>query len=78
MNEALNFTPEALAGIYLGKITKWNDPAIASANKGVKLPAQDIVNVHRADGSGTTFIWTDFLSKVKRQWKTEGGRGPRR
>jgi len=59
----LKFTPEALAGIYLGKITKWNDPAITGPNPGVKLPADDIVVVHRSDGSGTTYIWTDFLSK---------------
>ena len=60
----LNFTPEALAGIFLGKITKWNDPAITSANPGVKLPDDDIVVVHRSDGSGTTYIWTDYLSKI--------------
>jgi phosphate transport system substrate-binding protein len=69
----LNFTPEALAGIFLGKITKWNDPAITSANSGVKLPADDIVVVHRSDGSGTTYIWTDYLSKVSPEWdKTVG------
>jgi phosphate transport system substrate-binding protein len=66
---ALNFTPEALAGVYLGKITKWNDPAIAGPNPGTKLPAQDIVVVHRSDGSGTTYIWTDYLSKVSDEWK---------
>jgi phosphate transport system substrate-binding protein len=71
----LNFTPEALAGIFLGKITKWNDPAIADANKGVKLPAEDIVVVHRADGSGTTYCWTDYLSKVSDEWKTKVGKG---
>jgi phosphate transport system substrate-binding protein len=65
----LNFTPEALAGIYLGKITKWNDPTIAGANKGVNLPAQDIVVIHRSDGSGTTYIWTDYLSQVSEEWK---------
>jgi phosphate transport system substrate-binding protein len=69
----LNFTPEALAGIYLGKITKWNDPAIASANAGVKLPNSDIVVVHRSDGSGTTFIWVDFLAKVSPEWKEKVG-----
>jgi phosphate transport system substrate-binding protein len=72
---ALNFTPEALSGIFLGKITKWNDPAIAGANKGVKLPAEDIVVVHRADGSGTTYCWTDYLSKVSDEWKTKVGKG---
>jgi phosphate transport system substrate-binding protein len=68
---ALNFTPDALAGIYLGKITKWNDPAITGANKGVNLPAQDIVVIHRSDGSGTTYIWTDYLSKVNDEWKSK-------
>lgn len=71
----LNFTPEALTGIYLGRITKWNDPAIAGANKGVSLPANDIVVVHRSDGSGTTFVWTDYLSKVSEEWKTKVGTG---
>src|SRR6266852_4547189 len=71
----LNFTPEALAGIFLGKITKWNDPAIASVNAGVKLPADDIVVVHRAEGSGTTYCWTDYLSRVSEEWKTKVGKG---
>jgi phosphate transport system substrate-binding protein len=71
----LSFTPDALAGIFLGKITKWNDSAIADANKGVKLPAEDIVVVHRADGSGTTYCWTDYLSKVSDEWKTKVGKG---
>ena len=71
----LNFTPDALAGIFLGKITKWNDPAIADANKGVKLPAEDIVVVHRAEGSGTTYCWTDYLSKISDEWKTKVGKG---
>jgi phosphate transport system substrate-binding protein len=69
----LNFTQDALAGIYLGTIKKWNDPAIAKANPGVKLPGADIVVVHRSDGSGTTFIWTDFLSKVSPEWKSKVG-----
>jgi phosphate transport system substrate-binding protein len=72
---ALNFTPEALAGIFLGKITKWNDPAIAGANKGVNLPANDIVVVHRSDGSGTSYCWTDYLSKVSEEWKDKVGKG---
>jgi len=71
----LNFTPAALAGIYLGKITKWNDPAIANENKGVNLPANDIIVVHRADGSGTTYCWTDYLSKVSEEWKSKVGTG---
>jgi len=74
VDATLNFTPEALAGIYLGKVTKWNDPAIASANKGVKLPADDIVVVHRSDGSGTSYIWTDYLSKVSDEWKSKVGK----
>src|SRR6202521_2881154 len=71
----LNFTQEAIAGIFLGKITKWNDPAIAGPNKGVNLPANDIVVVHRSDGSGTTYIWTDYLSKVSDEWKNKVGKG---
>jgi phosphate transport system substrate-binding protein len=71
----LNFTSAALAGIFLGKVTKWNDPAIASANPGVKLPAEPIVVVHRSDGSGTTFVFTDFLAKVSPDWANGPGRG---
>jgi len=62
-----------LADIYLGKITKWNDPAIAKLNPNVKLPATAIVVVHRSDGSGTTFIWTDYLSKISPEWKDKVG-----
>lgn len=69
----LKFTPETLAGIYLGKITKWNDKALTSVNPGVKLPDQDIVVVHRSDGSGTTFVWTDYLSKISPEWKSSVG-----
>jgi phosphate transport system substrate-binding protein len=72
---SLNFTPEALAGIFLGKITKWNDPAITDANKGIKLPANEIVVVHRAESSGTTYVWTDYLSKVSDEWKAKVGKG---
>jgi len=75
LNRELNFTPEALAGIFLGKIKKWNDPAIARANPGVPLPANDIMLVHRSDGSGTTFIWTDYLSKTSAEWKSKVGSG---
>ena len=71
----LKFTPEALAGIFLGKITKWNDKAIASANSGVNLPDRDIIVVHRSDGSGTTYIWTDYLSKVSPDWQSTVGKG---
>ncbi len=72
---SLNFTPEALAGIFLGRITKWNDPAIAGVNKGVNLPANDIVVVHRSDGSGTTYVFTDYLSKVSEDWKNKVSKG---
>lgn len=72
---SLNFTAEALAGIYLGRISKWNDPAIANANKGVNLPANDIVVIHRSDGSGTTYIWSDYLSKVSTDWKDKVSKG---
>lgn len=71
----LNFTPDALAGIFLGKVTKWNDPAITSVNKGVNLPAADILVVHRSDGSGTSYIWTDYLSKVSDEWKSKVSKG---
>jgi phosphate transport system substrate-binding protein len=74
VTQELNFTGEALADIYLGKVTKWNDPAIAGANQGVKLPDQDIVVVHRSDGSGTTFVWTDYLCKVSGVWDAKVGR----
>jgi phosphate transport system substrate-binding protein len=69
----LKFTPESLSNIYLGKITKWNDPAITSPNPGVNLPGTDIVVVHRSEGSGTTFIWTDYLSKVNPEWAAKVG-----
>jgi phosphate transport system substrate-binding protein len=69
----LKFTQHALAGIYLGTITKWNDPEIKNANPGVNLPNIDIVVLHRSEASGTTFIWTDFLSKVSPDWKNKIG-----
>jgi len=69
----IRFTPEALAGIYLGTIKAWNDPKITAANTDLKLPATPIVVVHRSDGSGTTFVWTDYLSKVSPEWKTKVG-----
>ena len=69
----LNLTPEALAGIFLGKITKWNDPAIANENKAIKLPGADIIVVHRSDGSGTTYCFTDYLAKVSPEWKSKVG-----
>lgn len=71
----VKFTPQALAGIFLGKITSWNDKAITDANPGVNLPNQPIVVVHRSDGSGTTFVWTDYLSKVSPDWKNQAGKG---
>jgi len=72
-NPALKFDGETIAGMYLGKITKWNDPKLTALNPGVKLPDQDIVVVHRSDGSGTTFIFTDYLSKVSPEWKSKAG-----
>jgi phosphate transport system substrate-binding protein len=73
ITQELNFTAEALAGIFLGTIKKWNDPQIAKHNSGVNLPDKEIVVVHRSDGSGTTFVWTDFLSKVSPEWKSKVG-----
>jgi phosphate transport system substrate-binding protein len=67
------FTPEALAGIYLGKITKWNDPILMRSNRGLHLPNLDIEVVHRADGSGSTYAWTDYLSKTSPEWKAKVG-----
>jgi phosphate transport system substrate-binding protein len=71
----LKFTPDILAGIFLGRISNWNDPAISAVNLGVKFPNQDIIVVHRSDGSGTTFVWTDYLSKVSPDWKAQVGSG---
>jgi len=71
----VNFTPEVLSGIFLGKITNWNDKAIASANKDVKFPDQPIIVVHRSDGSGTTYIFTDYLSKISSDWGNGPGKG---
>jgi phosphate transport system substrate-binding protein len=71
----VKFTPEALAGIFLGKISKWNDPAITGPNPGVKFPDQSIIVVHRSDGSGTTYIFTDYLSKVSKEWESTVGKG---
>jgi phosphate transport system substrate-binding protein len=69
----LKFTGEVLANIFLGKITRWNDKAIADLNKGVSLPSDDIAVVHRSDGSGTTFVFTEYLSKVSPEWKSGPG-----
>jgi phosphate transport system substrate-binding protein len=72
-NPALKLDADTIAGIYLGQIKKWNDPKLAALNSGVKLPDQEIVVVHRSDGSGTTFIFTDYLSKVSSEWKEKVG-----
>ncbi len=69
----LKLTPETIGGIFLGDIKKWNDPKIASANPGLKLPATDIEVIHRSDGSGTTFVFTDYLSKISPAWKSKVG-----
>jgi len=75
VKEELKFTPDVLANIFLGKITTWNDPAIQNLNKDVKLPNQNINVVHRSDGSGTTYVFTDYLSKVSPDWKGGPGKG---
>src|SRR5262245_43133451 len=72
-NLELKFTGSLLADIFLGKITKWNDPAIAKVNTGVTLPNMDITVVHRSDGSGTSYIWVDFLAKMSPEWKQKVG-----
>src|SRR6201982_153665 len=75
LSAELKLTSDALAGIFLGKITKWNDKAIASVNPEVKLPDLDIVVIHRYAGSGTTYIFTDYLSKVSSDWQSQVGKG---
>jgi phosphate transport system substrate-binding protein len=75
ISQELKFTPQALAGIYLGKITKWNDEELTRTNPGASLPGADIVVVHRSDGSGTSYVWTDYLSKVSGEWRTRVGKG---
>ncbi len=75
VSQPVRFTPDVLADIFFGKITKWSDARIASQNPGVTLPNQDIIVVHRSDGSGTTYVWTDYLSKVSAEWLHKVGRG---
>ena len=75
VKDTLKISPEVLAEIYLGKITKWNDAKIAAINKGIQLPSTAIIIVHRSDGSGTTNIFTDYLSKVNDEWKSKVGKG---
>ena len=75
IGKGLKLTPDVLTDIYFGKITKWNDPRIASVNKGINLPNSPIVVVHRSDGSGTTAIFTDYLSSVSADWKSKVGMG---
>jgi phosphate transport system substrate-binding protein len=76
VDAALRFNGQVLADIFLGKIKKWNDPAIAKLNPGVSLPNTDLTVVHRSDGSGTTYIWADYLAKVSPEWKSKVGVGP--
>jgi phosphate transport system substrate-binding protein len=71
----VKFTPDLLANIFLGKITNWNDAALAKLNPGIKFPDQAIIVVHRSDGSGTSYIWTDYLSKVSPEWQQSVGKG---
>jgi len=75
VKEEVKFTPDVLADIFLGKISNWNDPRIAKANSEIKFPNQDIVVAHRSDGSGTTYIFTDYLSKVSSDWQSQVGKG---
>src|SRR5438477_5385725 len=72
---ALKLDADTIAGIFLGQIKKWNDSKITSLNPDAKLPDKEIIVVHRSDGSGTTYIWTDYLSKVSQEWKTKVGKG---
>jgi phosphate transport system substrate-binding protein len=74
-NPKLKFTSDVLADVFLGKITKWNDDRIRAVNAGASLPNQPIVVVHRSDGSGTTYVWVDYLSKVSPEWDKQVGRG---
>ena len=74
LNKDLNFSPNVVAGIYLGKITKWNDPLLTKDNPGVNLPNEAILPVYRSDGSGTTYIFTDYLSKVSKEWAEKVGK----
>jgi phosphate transport system substrate-binding protein len=76
ISSELKFTPDVLADIFLGNIKKWSDPRLAKANPGVKFPDEDIVVVHRSESSGTSFIFTDYLSKVSPAWKDKVGKGP--
>ena len=73
--QPVRFAPDVLADIFLGKITKWNDARLTSINPGVTLPNQDIIVVHRSDGSGTTYVWVDYLSKVSPEWAQKVGKG---
>jgi len=75
LSQPVKFTADVVADIFLGKITKWNDARLTSINAGVTLPATDIVVVHRADGSGTSFVFTDYLSKVSPEWQQKVGKG---
>jgi phosphate transport system substrate-binding protein len=75
ISEKLNFTPQVLAGIFLGTISKWNAPELAKANSGFPLPDAPIIVVHRADGSGTSYVWADYLAKISLQWKLTVGVG---
>jgi len=75
LGQPLNFSPDVIADIFLGKITKWNDPRITADNKGTNLPTTEITVVHRSDGSGTSAVFTDYLSKVSSEWKEKVGTG---
>jgi phosphate transport system substrate-binding protein len=73
--QSVRLTPDVLADIFLGKVTKWNDARLSAINAGVALPDRDIIVVHRSDGSGTTYVWVDYLTKVSPEWARRVGRG---
>lgn len=75
VTQEVKFTPDILAGIFMGKISNWSDPAITKVNADIKFPNQAITVVHRSDGSGTTYVWTDYLSKISPDWLGTTGRG---
>jgi phosphate transport system substrate-binding protein len=73
--EDVRFSPETLSGIYLGRIRRWNDPALRTINRGINLPARDIAVIHRSEPSGSTFVWTSYLSQASDEWKGAAGTG---
>jgi phosphate transport system substrate-binding protein len=74
ITQPLKMTPDLIASIFLGKVTNWNDPKIAAVNPGIKFPDLQLVVIHRSDGSGTTYIWTDYLTKISPEWAAKVGK----